>query len=234
MRKNNIIKIVCVVILCCLMPIQAFAQTLSASGVITPAEFDGFVITTYNYKASIRLEKGYAVASCRVDADRPIQPAEVAILTEIYNGTGKLLKTSELQLSNNSSLNNFIVNISVNSSTSMYCKGRFQFIDGERIKVRTLQTATGMAATRGITAVSGINQSGLKYGSGLWDEDLDLILVEGNNGNEGYVYAEKLYGPQEMTTEEFYERMEELTNERVLPVFEKDGITVIDSFKVGE
>ena len=76
-----------------------------------------------------------------------------------------------------------------------------------------------------------INERGQTYGSAedvevfsftgdtpLSDNLPDLVRVRGNNGNDGYVYSEDLLRGGAG---------------RKLPVFEEDGITVIDTFMTG-
>lgn len=92
------------------------------------------------------------------------------------------------------------------------------------------------------------NERGQTYGSNLaieshsMDEngnpnDLDLILVEADNGETGYVYKEDFYDThnQPKNPEEAVEYMKnfEKYNNRVIPVYEKDGKTVIGSYKIG-
>lgn len=92
------------------------------------------------------------------------------------------------------------------------------------------------------------NESGQTYGSNLaieshsMDEngnpnDLDLILVEADNGKTGYAYKEDFYdiSNQPKNPEEAVEYMKnfEKYNNRVIPVYEKDGKTVIGSYKIG-
>ena len=92
------------------------------------------------------------------------------------------------------------------------------------------------------------NENGQTYGSNLaieshsMDEngnpdDLDLILVEADNGKTGYVYKEDFYdisnqpkNPEEAVT--YMEKLEK-SGDRVISVYKKDGKNVIGSYKIG-
>jgi hypothetical protein len=93
-----------------------------------------------------------------------------------------------------------------------------------------------------------VNENGQTYGSNLaiknskMDEDgnpdeLDLILVEADNGKAGYSLKEDFYDTanQPKNPEEAIAYMEKLKKEgdRTIPIYEKDGRTVIGSFKIG-
>jgi len=93
-----------------------------------------------------------------------------------------------------------------------------------------------------------VNENGQTYGSELaiknpkMDEngnpdELDLILVEADNGKAGYALKEDFYDTanQPKNPEEAIAYMEKLKKEgdRTIPIYEKDGKTVIGSFKIG-
>ena len=86
------------------------------------------------------------------------------------------------------------------------------------------------------------NENGQTYGSHSMDEngnpdDLDLILVEADNGKTGYVYKEDFYdiSNQPKNPEEAVAYMEKLekSGDRVISVYKKDGKNVIGSYKIG-
>ncbi len=87
-----------------------------------------------------------------------------------------------------------------------------------------------------------INESGQTYGSALvTGEDSvvepDLILVESDSGQIGYVFKNNFYdiNNQPENPEEAIEYMKRLKKEspKVIPVYEQDGKTIIGEFTLG-
>lgn len=80
------------------------------------------------------------------------------------------------------------------------------------------------------------NESGQTYGA-EWLQP-DLILVELKDGTTGYCYDEDLNGKKFSTPEEALAWQEqcqrEFPNGREIPVYERDGKTVIGYFKLGD
>lgn len=79
-----------------------------------------------------------------------------------------------------------------------------------------------------------VNEAGQTYGSGsdrVFEEQPDLVLVEGNDGVVGYVYADDLWGEEPTSIEEALESNSELP--RDIPVYESDGVTAIGTFTIG-
>ena len=79
-----------------------------------------------------------------------------------------------------------------------------------------------------------VNDIGLTYGSDYYadeEESPDLVQVIGLNGEEGYVYSKDLESDINSLEEAIeYARAEHYDYE--IPVYESDGKTVIDSFKI--
>jgi len=83
-----------------------------------------------------------------------------------------------------------------------------------------------------------MNDKGLTYGNGnqisVIGYEPDLILAEGRNGTLGYVYASDLNGEFEpRTPEEAIEwQNEHIGEDRVIPLYDIDGETVVGEFIV--
>jgi hypothetical protein len=79
-----------------------------------------------------------------------------------------------------------------------------------------------------------INENGKTYGSGIYDSDLgsgpDLIESIGMKGTCGYVLSSDLNGEDPSTPEEAI--AQENNNSRIIPLYNKDGTTVIGEFKL--
>lgn len=222
MRKRRIIATVCAIMLYMLLPAQAFAQTLYSSiGSMPASSLVNPSLVSYTYRASIRLEKGYAVGMARIDGDKPIPLSDVAAMAQIYSASGQLLRSSGLKENSDSRLSSFYVSTTYNGSGAMHCKGTFQFIDGTQPLRRTLKTPDGIASYGLIPGVKR-NEQGLLYGSNLYDERVDLVWVKGDSGVDGYAYTTDLY------------TWEIDTDVRKVPVYDISGKTIIDYFTIGE
>jgi len=81
-----------------------------------------------------------------------------------------------------------------------------------------------------------VNENGKTYGPGIYahsdDEFPDLILAEGTNQKIGYVKKTDLFEEMPATPEEALERQKN-NKARSIPLYEKDGITVIGEFIAG-
>lgn len=81
-----------------------------------------------------------------------------------------------------------------------------------------------------------VNKSGQTYGKSLDPLVVpDLILAEGLDGNTGYVLSSDLVGSDPATPEEAVKLQMELEQGdkyKIIPLYDKDGITVIGQFKI--
>lgn len=82
------------------------------------------------------------------------------------------------------------------------------------------------------------NEAGQTYGSEKlatsFEKEPDLIAAVGTDGTKGYVKATDLYGELPKTPEEAASKQEQRTSEasRRIPLYEKDGVTVIGEFEI--
>lgn len=102
----------------------------------------------------------------------------------------------------------------------------------------------GLAVAGGVSATAGLNRSqepapvfpqnarGMTYGSSLDaispETEPDLILATGNNGRLGYVRATDVTPVSPATPEEAI--AQNGAPARTVPLYARDGVTVIDSF----
>jgi len=80
------------------------------------------------------------------------------------------------------------------------------------------------------------NANGQTYGSSALvnspDQEPDLISAVGVNGTEGYVRSEDLNGKLPNTPEEAVAYNRKLKTERLIPLYDVDGKTIIGEFKI--
>lgn len=79
-----------------------------------------------------------------------------------------------------------------------------------------------------------VNESGQTYGKSFDPLVVpDLILAEGTDGKAGYVLSSDLIGKEPTTPEEAVkQQLEQVNVNRVIPLYEKDGKTIIGQFKI--
>ena len=82
-----------------------------------------------------------------------------------------------------------------------------------------------------------VNEFGLTYGSGMYADSFetepDLIYAQGKDGNFGYVFKTDLQGPVPSTPEEALAIMERRGTTWSIPLYLRDGRTVIGEFIMG-
>ncbi|MGE6575951.1 peptidase M56 BlaR1 [Paenibacillus xylanexedens] len=78
-----------------------------------------------------------------------------------------------------------------------------------------------------------VNESGQTYGKSLDPLVIpDLILAEGTDGKTGYVLSSDLVGTDPATPEDAVkQQLAQEQDDQVIPLYEKDGKTVIGQFK---
>ncbi len=78
-----------------------------------------------------------------------------------------------------------------------------------------------------------VNKNGQTYGADIYEDksgyEPDLIAAIGRNGIHGYVYSSDLNGDNPRTPEE---AIQQKNNSKIIPLYDKDGTTVIGEFKI--
>lgn len=227
------LKIFCAAMICMLFPLKVLAADIySEWGTIPASTLNDPANVTYNYRAALRHELGSATGTAQIYGDKDIPIAYAGAMAELYSTTGTLLAASEWNYNFAGATRNIAANITYYGSRSLYCKATFGVWSSVGQKIYTAQTSS--AITRSVSNLVAVNENGLKYGSGLANEKVDLILVEGDSGKEGYIYYQDLYGAPIETWDEYLEQIEIFEKGRTLSVYDESGVNVIDSFTIGE
>ncbi|WP_276951497.1 hypothetical protein [Acetatifactor muris] len=225
------LKIFCAAMVCMLFPLKALAADIYSSwGTIPASTLNDPANVTYNYRAALRHELGSATGTAQIYGDKDIPQSYAGAMAELYSTTGTLLAASRWNYNNSGPTRNIAANITYYGSRSLYCKATFGVMSSVGEKIFTAQTSS--AITRSVRNAVAINENGLRYGSGLANEKVDLILVEGDSGKEGYVYYQDLYGVPAETWDEYLEKIETCEKSRTLSVYDESGMNMIDSFTI--
>ncbi|UOR01631.1 hypothetical protein MUN77_16180 [Leucobacter allii] len=108
-------------------------------------------------------------------------------------------------------------------------------IEGQSLTVETDPGARWTAEARYVrmeTTDWGVNGSGVTFGLHNERGDPELVAALATNGRPGYVYAEDVQGETPASPEEAAELTGKGLEDRVIPVYEADGITVIGEFVI--
>lgn len=115
-----------------------------------------------------------------------------------------------------------------------------------RVRIIACTVVSCICLTIGFTALADIhtpyerNEHGQTYGSTMnlvsEAQAPDLVLAQGEDGTVGYVLYSDLHAQPATTPDEVEERIQSRSyaQEKVLPLYDSDGVTVIGSFVVGQ
>jgi len=102
------------------------------------------------------------------------------------------------------------------------------------IYIDSANSALNEDGAKGSNTTYPVNQAGQTYGKfGDYGKGLvgpDLVLAEATNGAIGYVLEADLQGPDHRTPEEALQWQSQQKMDRSIPVYEKDGTTIIGEF----
>ena len=191
---------------------------------------------TYKYNSSIGKNEstGGVYGVSNITSSELIPIGYGGVCARLYTSTGALSRSGSWHY------NGYEVNgmgsgaLDAPSSGTYYSKGQVRFYNGDGYTTYSTKASPNMTQYNSIsTSASHLqtNQTGLTYGSALFSEtEPDLILAEGISGNIGYVKSSDLNGPMPVSA---YAAIQIQTSQsRVIPVYESDGITVIDTFVI--
>lgn len=219
-------------LLCCSFLFTAASASFENSGDSSATVYGH----TYKYTSSIGKEDstGAVYGVTNITSTELIPVGYCGICARLYTSTGALSRSStwhyndyEVKLINSGILY-------APSSGTYYSKGQVRFYNGDGYTTYSSKASPNMTQYNSLSMSTShlqINQTGLTYGSALLSEtEPDLILAEGISGNIGYVKSSDLNGPMPATA---YNAIQMQTSQsRVIPVYESDGITVIDTFVI--
>lgn len=175
----------------------------------------------YSYYSIVQSYNGNATARTRVEGDSIIAKGSVKVSTYLINySTGGTCK-SVSPVESTANLSDFgVVSPSCSGSHDHYVYGVVSIKSGSTWSDYTTHS-TGSISSRTMPLYS-VNMNNQKYGSIICEAyqnvSLDLVSVTGINGLFGYVYKDLLQLPYNEAT--------------LVPVYENDGITIIDQFLI--
>ena len=230
LKKFVLMVAACMLTLC--LPVSAFAGTATSPSLSKTISGNGY-IAQVTCTTSSGFGQVYGKITCTTGS---VYAGWMGGETILYSGSGVVVKdiygynqtyTSIFSQqggdTNYSNYYGWMKPQAWNSSTSSY------------ENLGTTKTATISAYSSISSASCNVNSLGLTYGSFLSLSDdcsvlPDLVLVEGINGTEGYVYASEWKAYQPSNPQDATRLAEQEFT--LIPVYDCEGVTQIDEFKI--
>lgn len=239
MRKS--IKISTIVMLIfCLCIIGNMQSVYAGSSTKGTAKSVTVLGQKYSYYSSLWIDdEGYMSAVTDAGtadwAQKPI--GYIGMLARIYKSSGELRTSSDWKYNSIACCWDMTRSNYIKDKGTYYSKGQVKFYNGNGYNTYTCNSSPNMQLRSGVTTQFPVNENGLTYGSDFYStsasDSPDLILAEGKNGNVGYVKYLDLNKCEDIgSIEEAINYQKSLEEEREIPVYDKSGETVIDSFVI--
>ncbi|SCG82234.1 hypothetical protein DW1_0625 [Proteiniborus sp. DW1] len=156
----------------------------------------------------------------------------------LYDSSGTLLKSSGWYYNDEELAGLSNLTDSYYGKGTFYGKGQVRMYNGDGYNTyTTYSTPYTQVMSINETITYSVNSNGQIYGSeyflNIMGVEPDLIQAQGQSGVLGYIKAEDIgddYVPSSPSAAIDYQNS--LPNERVIPLYASDGITVIDTFVV--
>ena len=227
-----------ILLLVCVPSIVAYADTVSGSYLYA---------TVYNYQyqfnstASAQTGSVWSHANIKCTQSVNVPAGYMGAYARLYNESGTLVKASGWSYNSSACAGIGIMTPSYyTSSGTYYGHGQVRMYNGNGY-ANYNTTKSPYIQGRSIPSndfdvLYGLNKNNEVYGSELFLLELDitpdLIQAEGDNGEVGYVKYEDLNEDIPSDPEEAIEYQNSLPESRVIPIYDVDGETVIDTFTI--
>jgi|SRR5690606_1101897 len=215
---------------------NAFAAT--ATGTKKTATVNGF---TYSYWSKVETSSLQTTAFGVISSANTVPTGYMGIESRLYSSAGSLISAGEIEYNPAPYAGMTIGSAITTKSGTYYSKAKMQFYNGDGYNGYISNASPNV--TRSFAPMPMIpekayevNENGSTYGSDYYAESIedspDLIKVLGDNGIEGYVYSKDINVKLDTLSEVLnYINSEDQSN-KTIPVYEEDGITVVDTFEI--
>lgn len=225
------------------------ALSITSGGVYAASEsnYQYATVNGYSYKFYSDISQGYkslrAGTYVGATSGSP-KGGYMGALARVYTSNGVLYDSSDWEYNNEGTVGMNIPTYAERNGI-YYSHGRIKLYNGNGYNTYDAYKSPNMTLTSASIASMlqdnsnyQINDNGETYGSGL--QELisgvapDLIKAYGSDGTLGYVRSEDLELEEINTPEEAmeYQRKRQHNSERIIPLYEVDGETVIGTFKI--
>lgn len=193
---------------------------------------------TYQYYSVVVNDSSstWAYGCVEVKSGGNVPTGYYGINARLYTSSGTLVKSSGWKYNDSASAGTSEYSGDTYTKGTYYGKGQMQFYNGNGYSTYTSNASPNIQrSVMSIEKTYKLNERGLTYGSDYFVEDEkdspDLIRVIGVNGLEGYVYSTELNKcPKNINEVEEY--IKETKDGYTIPVYEKDGMKIIDQFNI--
>ncbi|MGK0468466.1 MAG: hypothetical protein ACJAX4_003792 [Clostridium sp.] len=187
------------------------------------------------YKAYANVEHRYD----KIEADTTLTRQSgnsgagcLGVQAKLFNEADQLIQSTDWKYNNISISSESIQTAGTSVKGNYYSYGNVKIYNGNGYSTYSLYKSPFLELKSNVSYA--INKNGQTYGSGVYDSDLgsgpDLIESIGMKGTCGYVLSSDLNGKDHTTPEEAIAQKN--NNSRTIPLYDKEGKTVIDEFKI--
>lgn len=192
---------------------------------------------TYAYSSYIISNTDTITCGTEVDVTGSVPEGYIGLKARVYSESGTLLKYTNWSYNDSTvSLIAYPIVYPGSREKNYYSQGQVKFYNGNGYNTYTCaKTPYSRPRTTNNIEVK-INGNGEIYGSEILLNEIgvepNLIEAMGGNGVIGYVRAEDLQDRVINNPIEAAEYMDEFVAEREIPVYDSEGVNVIDTFKI--
>ena len=239
MKKDSLhwlISIALIVVLVCSLTVTAFSvnwvEYLSGTQSVTV-----YGKTYTYYSQALAFTDGISFGT-QVEVASSTPAGYIGMKARLYNAAGTLVRSCDWHYTQSPTpvIAGLLTGYDCTSGY-YYSKGQVKFYNGNGYNTYTCYATPYLSPlnSKNSSAVS-INDNGEIYGSEYWLNQIgiepDLIEAMGENGVEGYIRKEDLEYDAIKTLEQVLQVTELAKQNRIIPLFAKDGMTVIGAFVV--
>ncbi|MEK8199660.1 hypothetical protein [Lysinibacillus sp. FSL M8-0134] len=242
MKRFSLFKLLVTVILVICVSMSGFQGNAFAASANSPEKTVTVYGWSYTYYSGVHNDSKGTWARGVVNMQSYLPVGYVGINAKLYDNTGRLMTSSNWVYNNTSgnigTMAVDTIKIVSSGSGTYYAKSEMQFYNGNGYNSYT-SNATPYLQRSLVNIIPNksyeVNENNLTYGSNFYAKSIedspDLILAVGKNGVEGYVYSKDI-NLELNTLGEVLAYINAGQPNNTVPVYAKDGITIIDTFEL--
>lgn len=239
MRESKMLKLLTAAFFAICVTMSCLSINVSAASVYGSKKTVSVYGKSYTYYSSAHNNSTSSWAYGSVDSNSSNVPAGYfGINSRLYNSSGSLIKSSGMVYNTTSASSTSRSSGSTTTKGTYYGQAQVKFYNGNGYNTYTSNASPRVQRSSVPMILEEpyeVNDNGLTYGSGFYAESLeespDLMKVIGENGVEGYVYSKDI-NLELNTLDEVLDYINSGQLDYVVPVYEKDGITTVDTFEI--
>ncbi|GMQ64192.1 hypothetical protein [Vallitalea maricola] len=196
----------------------------------------------YRYYSQVNILNNGAEANVGIYYMGPgysVPTGYMGLQARLYNSSGVLVHSTDWTYNSGEAGMMGKGGATISKIGTYYAKGRVRMYNGNGYNTYTTNSTPYVQFYNASMLTYSLNTSNETYGSDYNSEFIgevpDLILAEGINGIVGYVRADDLNDNYEpLSPEEAISYQDSKISQREIPLYDKDGTTIIDTFLISD